>query len=270
MIKYIIIITIIIIIIIIFLYIINKNKFIYLNSLLPFKNINNSNIKKIMIGLPCIDRDSDLLELLYEKLNISINYAIKYYNIEFILAPFMRKTDENCIDFWKSKNADITLMPTYKIYGRHNWDMLVTTFNKILEKARTDNFDGLLLIESDIIINIDTIKLLLDNINKTHLCLAYYEMKWSKYPIILTKSLFPKLKDARDFNKNIEIYGHGVGCLLICKDVINDKKIEFKFDDLFGVMGQDIGFYKSIYDNRYKVLMLNHEVKHLYDRKNNT
>jgi hypothetical protein len=259
----------IIIIIIVYL-IINKylhiNKYIYLNSLLPFKNINNSNIKKIMIGLPCIDRDSDILELLYEKLNDGINYANEYYNIEFVFAPFMRESDINCIDFWKSKNANITLMPTYKIDGRHNWDMLVITFNKILEKAKTDNFDGLLLIESDIIINLDTIKLLLDNINKTHLCLAYYEMKWSKYPIILTKSLFPKLKDARDFNKTISIYGHGVGCVLICKDVINDNKIAFKFEKLFGVIGQDIGFYKSIYDNRYKVLMLNHEVKHLYDR----
>ncbi len=29
-----------------------------------------------------------------------------------------------------------------------------------------------------------------------------------------------------------------------------------------------LGFYELIYNNRYKVLMLNHEVKHLYYRNN--
>ncbi len=222
-------------------------------------------MKRIMIGLPCIDRDSHLLELLYDKLNISLDNAKTYYDIEFIFSPITRESDIKCIDFWESKNADIILMNHYDIKGRHNWDMLVITFNKLLEKARNENFDGLLLIESDIIVNEETIKLLIDNTKEAHLVLAYYNMKWSSSPIILTHGLIPKLENATKYKENKIILGHGVGCVLINKDVFNDKKIKFEFKEIFNIKGQDIGFYQSIYNNRYKVLMLNHEVHHLYN-----
>jgi len=264
--KYIIMIIyiIIIIIIIIIAYI---QPFIYFKALLPFRNISKDKINRIMIGLPCIDRDSHILYLLYDKLYESLENAIKYYDIEFILAPIMRESDLKCINFWKSKNADITLMPSYEIKGRHNWDNLVITFNKILEKARTEKFDRLILIESDIIINKETIKLLIDNIKEAHLIVAYYNIKWCNYPIILTHELIPKLENAKKYKENKIIAGHGVGCVLINKDILNNNKIKFEYKKKFNIEGQDIGFYEKINNNRYKILLLNHEVHHLYNEK---
>jgi hypothetical protein len=216
MIIYIIIITIIIIIAYI-------QPFIYFKTLLPFKNVSKENIKRIMIGLPCIDRDSHILNLLYDKLYDSLENAKEYYDIEFILSPITRESDFKCIDFWESKNVDITLMPTYEIKDRHNWDNLVMTFNKILEKARNENFDGLILIESDIIVNKETIKLLIDNIQEAHLVTAYYNMTWSNYPVVVINKLIPKLDNAMKYKENQIILGNGVGCILINKDVLNNK-----------------------------------------------
>jgi hypothetical protein len=251
-------------------------KFMNFYHLLPHKKIINTEINVIMIGLPTIDRDADMVEEVYKAINKSIRYAKKYYpNIEFIFFPIMRETDKKCIDFWEKKNnikKDVYLMKSYEIDGRHNMDKIVETFSKILEKAREKDVDGLFIVESDIVINKDTIKSLIDNQKEAHVTLCPHDIPWRNYPIIGNYSCIYSVGNSDEiYEDKFLIYGQGTGCILIGKDVLRDNNIKFYFEthltiENIDAFGHDIGFYKLLNKHRYKVLLVNKKVNHKYRR----
>jgi hypothetical protein len=267
----------VIILLVIFYYIYISTKYINIYHILPYKKVTKNNIKNIMIGLPTIDRDINILDSIYENMMISILYAKKYYNIEFTLFPICRTTDIKCVDFWNNKmktNADINnvyLVKPYNILKRHNFDQMAKTFNIILNNARDIKTDALIIIESDIIVKEDTIKLLVDNIKKSHVALCYFNIPWCDIPVISEYNLFYKLENADNIKKPTLIYGHGTGCIIINKDILKNKKIKFMnkkiyFKDNIDVFGQDVGFFYLLNKYRYKVLLLNQKLEHRYKK----
>jgi len=166
-----------------------KLKYINIYHILPYKHVSNKNIKKIMIGLPTIDRDSDLLEEVYNNIINSIKYCNKTNNFEFMLFPICRKIDKKCYDFWNNKKeinnsiSDVYLVDSYEIKKRHNFNQMAKTFNIILNNARNNNSDALIIIESDIIIKENTILLLINNIKNSHVALCYLIYLGVEYPL---------------------------------------------------------------------------------------
>ena len=69
---------------------------------------------KVLTGIVCIDRDSDLSQKIYD--------ALKENNVKDIMIV-TRETDKNIINFWKNK-AMIVTIPHYEIDGRHNMDKI--------------------------------------------------------------------------------------------------------------------------------------------------
>jgi hypothetical protein len=266
-----------ILMIIIFRY--KYHPFINYYHLLPHKKVNKYNIKTLMIALPTIDRDADMLEEVYESINKSINFCKKYYpTINFMFFPIMRKSDIKCYNFWQNKNdinKEIYLMESYKIDGRHNMNKIVETFSKILETARQKKVDGLFIVESDIVINEDTIKILIDNQKDAHITLCPHDIPWRNYPIIGIYGLIYKCGNSDEIKKNkFLIYGQGTGCILIGKDVLKDNRVNFYFETFLSIenidaFGHDIGFYKLLNKYRYKVKLINKKVDHKYKRKKN-
>lgn len=274
--KYIVFFISLIILIMIIIYRYKYHKFINYYHLLPHKKVNKYKIKNILIGLPTIDRDSDMLDTVYESINRSINYCHKYYpDIKFIFFPIMRKSDIKCYDFWKKKNdinKEIYLMDEYKIEGRHNMNKIVETFSKILETARNKKVDALFIVESDIVINEDTIKILIDNQKDAHITLCPHDIPWRNYPIIGIYGFIYKCGNSDEIKKDkFLIYGQGTGCILIGKDVLKDKRVKFYFETFLSIenidaFGHDIGFYKLLNKYRYKVKLINKKVDHRYRR----
>tara|TARA_Y100000590_G_C15464308_1_gene917677 strand:+ start:97 stop:879 length:783 start_codon:yes stop_codon:yes gene_type:complete len=251
-----------IILTIIFVIFFTKNNYItyYKYALLPKRKCSSKIINKILIGLPVIDRDSDICDKVYNCIEESKKKILEKYNIKFDYIIVTRITDEKCIKYWKNKGK-LIIIDNYKIKNRHNWNKMVETFNII--RRISFSYDALLIVESDILLNKDTILKLYEKINKYHIVSSYFETPWSKFPLIVIGGIYPKIVNARNYNNNL-ILGHGTGCILIRKEVL--KKCKFNKATVFGITGQDVGFFMSAFKNRYESFLINDEVRHLYNR----
>jgi hypothetical protein len=245
----------------------SKNKFYYKHFWKPYKNIKNKNIKNILIGIPTIDRDSDIASKVYENLIQSINYFKQQYNtfksITIDIIVITRKTDIKSISFWNNK-AKIILVEPYQIKKRHNFEKLSEKFNKLIQHSKY--YDCLMILESDIILKYNTIFLLYQKLKHCHISTIYYEIPWCKYPLVIVGDLSFKRKNARDIKNDTTILGHGTGAIMIRSEVFNN--CNFNVGTFDGIEGQDIGFFMSAFKHRYKVCLVNQEVKHLYNRYN--
>lgn len=235
--------------------------YINLRYFFPKKRVIDFKLNKILIGLPMIDRDSHLFNDFYNSISNSIN-NIK--NIKFDFLVVTRKNDYQVINFWKNKSK-IIKVDNYQIKKRHNMKNLSKKFNIIKNYSKINNYDALIFIESDIIIEKKTIQNLINSLNKSHVSLFPFKTPWINYPLILEDNYYYKFNNSRNINKNeINILGHGTGCMIINKQVINDDKINFNSQKIFNIEGQDIGFFNKIHQNFYKVLMINQELLHAY------
>ena len=253
----------IIILVLVILYIIfceNDYLTYYKYAILPKRAVSSNKIKKILIGLPVIDRDSDICDNVYNCIEESKKIILEKYNIEFEYIIVTRTTDKKCIKYWKNKGK-LIIIDSYEIKNRHNWDKVTETFNII--RQNSFSYDALLIVESDILLNKDTIY---EKINKYHIVCSYFETPWCKYPAIIIDGLYPRQVNARYYNNNL-ILGHGTGCILIRTEVF--KKCDFNNKTFFDITGQDVGFFLSVFKNRYTTFLINDEVKHLYNRSIN-
>ena len=231
-------------------------------NLIPYKDVTNIEINKLLIAIPTIDRDIDISMKIYNNLITSLSC---YTNYNIIVVT--RETDIQTINFWKNK-ATIITVEHYEILKRHNYHNIKKKYNIMREYCIQNNYDALFILESDILLNVDSIKKHLINIKNNHVTLSYFNVPWCGYPYItVVEDLFPKDTDARDSN-NILILGHGTGAIMIRKEVL--ENIEFKIMIYNGIKGQDIGFFKQCYEHRYKVFLIDDYVEHLYNRNTNS
>jgi len=250
--------TSLIIVLFVGLYLVYNN--INVRYIIPKKKVNFYQPTKVLLGLPTIDRDYMIVENFYNLLSKSIS-QIK--NIQIDLLVTMRHKDEKMYKFWKDKST-IKLMDDYDIEERHNLKMVSKTFDYIKNYSYENAYDTLIIVESDIFVEKDTIQILLEKLKYSHVVLFPFETPWAKYPIVLKDGIFYKFDNARNFKKNEYILGHGTGCMAINKQVIKDKNINFEYIDFKGIYGQDIGFFQNLNRNYYKVLMINNELYHAY------
>ena len=174
------------------------------------------------------------------------------------------KSDVKSINYWKDKGKLIVLKD-YKIINRHNYDGLTKTFNTI--KDQSINYDALIIVESDILVNKKTFSKMLNKIHKYHCVCSYFETPWCKYPCIMIGGIYHRIANGRQYNNRV-ILGHGTGCIMIRTEVF--KHCNFDYCTYMNITGQDVGFFKLMYENGYSTFLLNDEVKHLYDRKKST
>ena len=234
--------------------------FYYKYCFLPYKNVEKTPIKNIMIGLPTIDRDIDLAPKMYDALILSMKYIRFFYNINFDIFVITRKSDFKSIQFWKEKSK-LVLVKNYKIERRHNFIGLTKTFNKLIKKSK--KYDALFIVESDIIINQQTLKKLYEKLKTNHIVCSYYNIPWCGYPFFVRDGFFP-CNDNADVNNSMRILGHGTGCILIRTEVFAHCDFTTKY--FFKIQGQDIGFFLSAFKERYSTFLINDKVQHMYNR----
>ena len=75
----------------------------YIYNLIPYKEVSKNPINKILIGIPVIDRDCDVAELVYNHIEKSKIYILNYYNIKFDYLIITRKSDKHCTNYWKNQ-----------------------------------------------------------------------------------------------------------------------------------------------------------------------
>ncbi len=216
---------------------------------------------KVLTGIVCIDRDSDLSQNLYD--------ALLENNVSDVMVV-TRETDTNIIDFWKGK-AFVVTVPHYEINERHNIDKIAEKRQMIIDYAKK-RYDAVWFIDSDVI----PTKGILNELVKTNkdVCVAPYRVKWAGVPCIgISSNEYPYVKlhkinadDRKEYRKPFII--GGFGCTLIKKSTF-DVKVENKeiSNSNLRIEGEDIGFFINCYNSALKCEYLpNNEQPHYYDR----
>lgn len=219
---------------------------------------------KILISIVTIDRDAYAIPLVYE----SIKKDLEKCDL-FIVC---RKTDIECIRIWKELHPTVVVetVPYYEIRKRHNVENICKKRNLALQYAKNCDYDYLFFIDSDIIINTNTLELLLQGCEeyKADVCSVPYQVKWLGYTAtgVLKNGRFDYMKILKDSNNILYLKGGGgTGCTLIKSTVfhIPFSIAKIKIRSLW-ITGEDIGFFINIVKNNFLPLYItNHEIRHL-------
>ena len=210
---------------------------------------------KALICIPCIDRDHDIQSNVYQSIHCPI---------EFSILVALRKRDVKCYEFWKDKAAIITL-PDYEIAERHNWEMMCHTFNILKMCFDMSDFDVMTIVESDIILNKDTLSKHYRSVHQYDVVLSYYDVPWAGEPVIV-KGDFPFTFVSKTVKEPGErVLGSGTGCTTLKRG----NRASFQLGEVHGIEGQDVGFFIDCYKKGHSVFMVNDHLDHLYNRKKN-
>lgn len=236
----------------------------FIRKLLPLKNVSNKPIKKIMIGCPTIDRDIKKAPKMYEKMRESITHLSNNNNVETNIIIITRETDYKMIKFWNDKANKIILVPDYNINlrDRHNLNAISLKMNILSQYCLDNNYDALVIIESDVYSNIDTLTNLINCLYDNHVSFAYGNIPWKNEPIIVMPGIFkPKIIYPKEKKLWKQAHGSWTGCVAIRKEVLHNKPfINKKFQD---IVGQDVGFYIKCFHNRFRVFVTDY-IEHDY------
>ncbi len=223
----------------------------------PYKAVPNEPIKRILLGMYTIDRDVNKAQLVWD----SIQSSIIMQDISFVVIT--RETDIYSIEFWKDK-SQVIMIPHYDIVDRHSFPEMAKQCNLLVKIAIDNGYDALAIVESDVVISETTLSLLISALDKNHVALVYGVIPWADTPIVVVPGLLgPKFENPRN-GANKLIIGSWMGCVMFRVSVFND--VYFDVDSIqspYGVIdGQDVSIYKQLFYHRYKVFLVDQEVKH--------
>ena len=249
-------ISLLIILLIIFLY---KTENYIIHNSLPYKKLT----ARILIGIVTIDRDIRKAPKMYSHLSNSIDNFLRHNNTKIDIIVITRDSDLKSINFWNNKyNIKVITVPHYLITKRHNFKEMAKQYNYLIYIVKSQKYDKLIIIESDVYIKENTISNLLNNTEKYHIAVSYGIIPWAGYPVVAVSGLlYPKIKDARLITKKDRLIGAWTGAIAIRREVFDH--CSFKKDKFDEIEGQDIGFFKQVHRNRYSAILLD-EVTHDY------
>lgn len=212
---------------------------------------------KILIGIPCIDRDYKYLNNLFNFINSNINNR---YKLDIIIAT--RKCDKNTIEF--AKKCKLIKCDNYSIEGRHNVKNIAIKRNKIIKYASNNNYDYLLFLDADILPYHGFIDDLLNL--KSDVAVGLYPVRWYNNKSICFTISDNKycIKELSELNTDDRIIIAGFGCCLIEKKLFNIEVKQLKYENNdFYLDGEDFGWFKDIYEKGYMVKNLTKNITHL-------
>lgn len=220
---------------------------------------------RILISIVTIDRDAHLIPQVYK----SISHILTQDNIDCLIV--CRETDTHTQSTWKSlyNNIVIATIKHYAIENRHNIDMISTQRNITRHYASKHGYDYILFLDSDIIINHNTLSLMLKGCEISDICLVPYTVRWLGYPGVCTNNNHYELLQIEydDMGVSYEsCVAGGMGCTLIPSRVFNTTSFQNITVHIDGrtIMGEDIGFFQNILINGYTVAYVkNHKIKHI-------
>jgi len=172
-----------------------------------------------------------------------------------------RETDVKTIDFWKSRATVITV-PHYEIHRRHNLERLAEKMNIAVEYFKLSNHDTMMIVESDILLNPDTVTKHQAALKTHDVVLSYYDVPWAGKPVICSSFLGVPYMTSKVPAGGSTVYGSGTGACSIKRKVL--ERVPFTVKDVFNIKGQDVGFFLGCAINRFKVFMCDDKVEHKF------
>lgn len=225
------------------------------------------------IGMPLISRDEQFLPHVFNSLTESLANAGM---IEKTRLHIVTKESEKQLCEKVKSHIDIPVIcstvPNYEQTGRHSMSHIAEKRNIIAQTALNDSRSSVLFLDSDILVNTDTITRLLKGSEFYDITLAAYQPTWSTKPIIATGTVDDhelissyQLEDQDDC---APILAGGTGCTLIRGEAL---KIPFEnnLDVHTKTYGDDIGYMINANKANMKICALaKYHVTHLAAAKN--
>lgn len=167
-------------------------------------------MKRLLIGILCIDRDHMHIPKLYHSLPKETDILV-----------ITRKTDKKTIKkFTKYNNSRLTILQVHKyaIVGRHNVVEIAKKRTIVMNYAERKGYDNLLFVDSDITLYPSLISDMekLRQIDPRTIVCGIYNIKWlQNQPMILC--IDGTLKSFKDVKVMDRVLVGGFGCCLIPK-----------------------------------------------------
>ena len=223
--------------------------------------------RKILVSIITIDRDAYAIE----KVHHAIKHLFDRENIYFLVV--CRDSDIECQQKWRNLVPKIKLItvPHYNIVKRHNMQNVCNKRNIALNYAKENNFDYLFFIDSDIIVQKDTLEILLTGCEKYHadVCSIPYAVKWLGYIVTGVQNGHYYNYITIDCDESQEVtYEKGGGCMgcTLIKSTVFHIPFNVQSLRIKGriVTGEDIGFFLSLVRSQFSALYVkNHKIDHL-------
>jgi hypothetical protein len=259
--QYIILIILLVIFICLFLYL-YKTDWYLLRHQLPLRSVSSNPIKRIMIGCPTIDRDILKAQKMYETMKKAIEHLSNFKQISSDIIVITRTSDNKIKEFWNNKANKIILVPHYEIIYRHNIDAISNKMNILASYCLNNNYDALVVIESDVYSNIDTLTNSITCLTNNHVAFAYGNIPWKKQPIVVLPGfLKPQIIHPKKEPLWQRAHGSWTGFVAIRKEVLHNKP--FKSKNFENIVGVDVGFYIRCFHMRFRVFVTDY-VEHDY------
>lgn len=224
--------------------------------------------QRILISIVTIDRDASLISMLYQ----SIRHHLRRRNIDLLIV--CRESDILCQRNWIKEYRHVIIIKVdhYEISGRYNLEKISEKRNICLKYAQVSNYDYVFFIDSDVLVQKNTLKILIQGCEKhqADLCVVPYFIrglksvavgKFNHNEILLKPQSVSNQQESIKYKEGIG----GMGCALIKKSLF---EIPFtvstvKTQGNWTIQGEDIGFYLCLIQQNYRYLYVkNHSIHH--------
>lgn len=204
----------------------------------------------IDIGIPMISRDLKFLPAVLGTIEKALEHAkIKEKTrIHIVVKNSERFILERVVSMATKLNFIFTVGQDYDNSGqRHNIVKIAEKRNFIVQRAKNNSRDGVLFIDSDILVNGDTITRLITACTDhgADVCAAAYHPTWAASAMIAVGTQEnPVLKSVYELDSKqhcVPMLASGAGCTLLKKSAFHIKFEDMK-DKKTEVHGEDIGF----------------------------
>jgi len=199
--------------------------------------------KRVLIVVCCIDERVDELE--------ECLCAIRDVTSRDVLGVF-RKSDVKC----KAIVQDYIEVPDYdtSTTTRHNLDGIASKRTAALDYARSNGYDRLIFIDSDIRIDWCTIPYLLIGTLFADIACVPYAIRWADMSPVLGYDNPPRIERAKTgIMPFYRCTAAGMGCTCIS---LKSSRIPERFVNgtILGISGEDIGFFLDAKDRNARVV----------------
>jgi hypothetical protein len=189
--------------------------------------------KRVLIAIPITDRDASLINECFNAIRIAVEcfHDKARISVDFRILVLVRVTDHEAIRIWSTLSEHETIpiemkqVEAYEISSRHNLAAIANKRNLALAKAKENGDDNVLFIDSDILLNRNTICDLLESAQLGYdIVVSAYEVVWLGYPAICIEkdgklNVIDLSNKDNNFARQVQIVG--MGCCLIGKSCFN-------------------------------------------------
>jgi len=203
---------------------------------------------KVLVGTLAIDRDHEQADRVFAGMQ-GLSRVCTWH-----LLVVTREQDAIVAAKWRRQGATVITVPNYEIRKRHNLWKIAEKRNLVREHARSNAYDGLLFVDSDIVMTEGAVADLFCCSQYADIVVAPYIIRWSnEYTVGVIVDGKLTLLDARQLMERARyprILGGGLGCTLIHAKALDVPIVPVQLGSVAGLAGEDIGFFHQVYSTR--------------------